>query len=124
MNDIRLRSTVIPDKYDWSFNWNDVDVVRGNMQLVNAVKHAVLLRPNELIQEAYQDKGCQAHNYIYHGNSENERTLEAGAIETSAKSVKGVYTAKCTITENEEYESNIQLKLLTDDMEELEVNEL
>ena len=122
MNDILLTHGPDPGTWDWSFGLNDVNVVRGNMQLINAVKHAVLLHPNELIQDAYIGKGCTIHDYIYTGNTEAERELEAGAVETTAKSVDGVYDAQCTIASTDEYEASIQLKLITEDMEEVTVD--
>ena len=124
MNDIKLKHADTPGQYDWSFNWNDLEVVRGDMQLINAVTHAVMLKPAELIQEIYQNKGCAAYNYIYHDDLLNNHELEAGAIETSAKSVEGVYDVKCNVEADNDYDINIELKIITDKMEELEVNEL
>lgn len=122
MNDIRLRETTQQGKYDWSFGWNDLDVVRGNMQLVNAVRHAVLLKPDELSQEVYTDKGCEAHDYVYRGNSSVEREQEEQIIENTAKEVSGVYDARCTLPDHDDYENNIELTLITEQYEEVEID--
>lgn len=124
MNDIRLIHTTEPHKWDWAFGWNDVDVVRGDLQLVNAVKHAVLLRRGELLQEVYSTKGCTVADHVYRANSDVEREEEAQSIEIAATSVNGVYSAECTLHDGEEYESNIELHLLTDTMEEVIIREI
>lgn len=118
MNDIQLRETTKGGKYDWNFGWNDVDTVRGTMQLVNAVRHAILLHPDELSQELYQGRGCQAHEYIYHGNSAAELEQEAQIIENTAKSVTGIYDATCTL-EDSVTETNLELRLITSDYDEV-----
>ncbi len=122
MNDIQLRETTKGGKYDWNFGWNDVDTVRGTMQLVNAVRHAILLRRGELSQDLYTDKGCEAHEYIYKGNSTEEQEQEAKIIENTVESVSGVYDATCKLTTNTELETNIELNIITEEYEEVNIN--
>ena len=124
MNDIRLMKTGLEEKYDWVFNHEDLETIRGKQQLVNAVRHAVLLRPDELIQEAYQTKGCTAHNHIYAANSTSGQSQVCGEVETAAKSVNGVYNARAVVAEGDLYDARIQLTILTDDMEEVTIDEI
>ena len=122
MKDIRLKHSDRPDRWDWSFTWNDVDVVRGDRQLVNAVQHSILLRRGELLQEVYSTKGCTAHDNIYTLNNENEQTLATTSIETAVKEVEGVYDVQCILEKGEAYENNIKLRILTDEMQEVTIN--
>ena len=125
MNDIRLIKQNTPDeKYDWSFEFNDLDIVRGKMQLINAVRHAVLLRPGELVQDPYQLHGCPAHDYILLGNTTNGQIQVCNHIEASAKEVQGVYNATARVAESTDEDFKVTLTLITDDMEEVTLNEI
>lgn len=120
MKDIKLKHTPVSGEYDWDFGWNDLEVVRGINQLINAVRHAVLLHEGELIQEMYQGKGCNAYEYNYIGNTTQKQMNVCSQIENAAKSVDGVYDAKATVLSDvDDMESQIQLELLTSDMEEV-----
>lgn len=124
MNDIRLIKTGLEEKYDWVFNHEDVETIRGKSQLVNAVRHAVLLMPGELIQEAYQNKGCTAHDHIYSANTVSGQTQVCGEVETAARGVDGVYNAHATVADSDIYDARIQLTILTEDMTEVTIDEL
>lgn len=125
MNDIRLIKQNTPDeKYDWSFEFNDLDIVRGKMQLVNAVRHAVLLRPGELVQDPYQLHGCMAHDYILLGNTTNGQVQVCNHIEACAKEVQGVYNATARVAEYTDEDFKVTLTLITDEMEEVTLNEI
>ena len=63
MKDILLKRTS-RSTYDWDFMFDDVKVCNGNKQLIQAVKHAVLLRPDELAPEIYNGKGCKVHDFV------------------------------------------------------------
>ena len=125
MNDIRLiKQNDVDEKYDWSFDFNDLAVCRGRMQLVNAVRHAVLLRPGELIQDSYTLKGCMAHDYVLLGNTTNGQVQVCNHIETSAKSVEGVYNATARVVTSTDEDYKVQLTLITDEMEEVPLDEI
>lgn len=124
MNDIQLLKTGmgIEEKYDWSFNHNDINIIRGNRQLVNAVRHAILLRQGELAQEIYQNKGCNAYEYKYDGNTRSGQIQLCGEIESAAKSVHGVYNATATVVEDGVADTRIQVDIITTSMEEVTVD--
>jgi len=125
MNDIRLNKiNGFEEKYDWNFGFNDLDVCRGNSQLVNAVRHAVLTRPGELVQEAYQDSGCEAHNYALLANTQTGEQYVLRSLEATAKNVDGIYSAQASVIEKEDKTTRIQLDLMTTEMEEVTIYEI
>ena len=125
MNDIRLNKiNGFEEKYDWNFGFNDLDVCRGNSQLVNAVRHAVLLRPGELLQESYQGRGCEAHTHALKANTPTGEQLVLRSIEASAKEVDGIYSAQASVIEKDDKTTRIQLDLMTTEMEEVTIYEI
>lgn len=79
--------------YDWKFGVSDVSNVIGNQQLRSAVIHAVLLKPYELEQVFYQDKGCFVHEYVRGlGNSNTENLIKESII-SSVKRINGIVDA-------------------------------
>ena len=122
MKDIQLVKSGA-NTYDWSFNGVDVNTVAGNLQLVQAVKHAVLLKPNELIQDVYKGKGCRIHNYILSGNDPDTLELKSATVEEAVKEVHNVSDAQCSITSTD-YDNQIQLSVITDQMQVVTVDEI
>lgn len=122
MKDIQLVKSGA-NTYDWSFNGVDVNTVAGNLQLVQAVKHAVLLKPNELIQDVYKGKGCRIHNYILSGNDPDTLELKSATVEEAVKEVHNVSDAQCSITCTD-YDDSIQLSVITDQMQVVTVDEI
>lgn len=48
--------------YDWNITVTGVETVTGADAVISKVKHALLLRENELKQELYENKGCNTSN--------------------------------------------------------------
>ena len=124
MKDIQLKTNGY-GKYDWSFNGLDVNTITGRRQLIQSVKHAVLLRHGELVQSLYNDKGSHVHEYIYTDNHPNDLAQKEAAVEEACKSVYNISTAQCTILDLEdEYADRIQIELITDQLEVVTINEV
>ena len=122
IKDIKLKRTG-HNTYDWTFNGLDLTTITGRYQLVQSVKHAVLLRPDELIQSCYEGKGCHVHDKVYTSNHHLELEEKAALVEETVKEIKGVHTAQCDLSYTD-YETHINLTLVTDDMQVVKVNEI
>ena len=123
MDDISLTHNIEEDNYDWTFNAGDVEIVRGDSALVNSVIHSVLLKPDELLQEIYQDKGCDAHDLIKSTASQSNQTFIEERIITTCKEITGVTDATCNITFTDENFAISELTIIKDDGEEVKINE-
>lgn len=124
MNDIYLRHTSDREKWDWDFGLDDVNVVHGKYQTLNAVKHAILLRRGELTQAIYHERGSTVHDYAKMANNELQHDLVQAAIESTAKEVDGVAEAMVKVTDSHPYQNQATLHLITDEMEEITLKEV
>ena len=123
MQDIELNKTD-DNTYDWTFNATDLQTVQGNRQLHTACIHAVLLKPNELLQEIYNDKGCTAHDMIRASATYTNKVFIEESIITSCKDLYGVYDATCTVELDSENGIGItELTLITSQGEEVLIND-
>lgn len=111
MNDIKLKY-VEHGKYDWNFINGDVEDIKGDQTIINAIKHKLLLRPQELEQVLYQNQGDGAYNEINDDlTPENEKYI-AEIIKTLCKEIKGVNDAeiKFETTQTEITITNITIR--------------
>jgi hypothetical protein len=123
MKDILLKRTSI-GTYDWDFMFDDVRICNGNKQLIQAVKHAVLLRPDELAPEIYEGKGCPVHDLIKQPETETRREEMRETVEHTVQKVHGVSTVQAHITEVPEYSTGVQLTLINDNKEVITIHEI
>jgi hypothetical protein len=124
MNDINLKHTSDNRKWDWDFNYTDLNVVHGKYQRLNAVKHAILLKNGELRQAIYTDKGSNIHDYTKMPNEELQHDLVRAALESTAEQVQGIYDAMVAVEEQHPYENHASLHLITEEMEEITLTEV
>lgn len=123
MKDILLRRSSA-NTYDWAFDGVDVETVTGDMQLIQACKHAVLLRPGELEQEVYKDKGCTIYDYLLRENHEYIAEEKEAAIEESIMGVHNVRNVQCTLTEVDQFANKINVDVMTEDFKVVTIDEI
>ena len=122
MNDIKIEPNG-DGTYDWSFTNDDIENITGNEALSSACTHTVLLRPNELLQDAYQDKGNTAYNYINAKMTENNIQIVEEATSATLEELADVNTADVTAaTENNQL--TLDVSLITTTGEEVEIDGL
>lgn len=122
MQDIELTKTS-DNTYDWTLNGTDLQTVIGDLQLHGATTHAVLLRPEELIQRNYLEKGCQAHRMIRATGSSTNITFIEQSIVDVCTDIDGVYDARCTVELGEDGLAITELVLIKDTGEEVLLND-
>lgn len=108
-------------KYDWTFQDGDVTTVIGEQRLINATKHAILLKRYELLQDLYKYKGCDVHNYIKSNGTENAVKLCEESIILACKDIHGVKDATTTVQLDDGI-SISELTLIKDNGEEVTVH--
>lgn len=123
MEDIALTHIVEEDTYDWTFTAGDVENVRGDSALVNSVIHSVLLKQDELLQEVYQGKGCDAHDLIKSTASQSNQIFLEERIIATCKEITGVIDATCSVTCTDENFAITEITIIKDDGEEVSINE-
>ena len=101
MNDILLKPAAQVGCFDWTFNNSDIVNIIGDMQIKNAVLHAVFLKYNELEQAFYENKGNKAYNYINQiittddtkSNNQTQKIIET-ELKTVIEQINNVKTAE------------------------------
>ena len=121
--DILLRQSGA-STWDWTFDGHDVVTVQGTAQLVQRCKHAVLLRPDELVQSIYNGCGCHIHDYALRENHEYIDGEKESAVEQTIRGLNGVSEAQCTLEQTGQFDNKIQVTIITDDMEVVTIDEL
>lgn len=121
MDDISL-THIEGNTYDWTFDAGDVEIARGDSALVNSVIHSVLLKKEELLQEVYQDKGCEAHEMIQSTASQSNKVFIEEKIIATCKEITGVADATCSISFDEGF-AITELSIIKNDGEEVSINE-
>ena len=111
------------DTYDWTFQAGDVEIARGNSALMNSVIHSVLLKPGELLQDAYLEKGCDAHELLKSTTSQSNQTFIEERIIATCKTITGVIDATCDINFDDEGLAITELAIIKEDGEEVSINE-
>ena len=97
IKDIKLTKSK-DGKYDWTFQDGDVKTVIGEQRLINATKHAILLKRYELLQDLYKHKGCDVHNFIKTSGTPNAVKLCEESIILACKEIDGVKDATTTVS--------------------------
>lgn len=123
MKDILLKRTST-STYDWDFMFDDVKICNGNKQLIQAVKHAVLLRPDELAPEIYNGKGCKVHDLVKQTETLSRREQMAEEIQYTARQVHGVNTAVANISQVDQYSTGINITIINNNKEVITIHEL
>lgn len=123
MKDILLKRTS-QSTYDWDFMFDDVKICNGNKQLIQAVKHAVLLRPDELAPEIYNGKGCKVHDLVKQTETLQRREEMNEVVEHTAKQVHGVDTAVADISQTDQYSTGINITIINNNKEVITIHEL
>lgn len=96
IKDIILSQTS-DNTYDWRFNDDDFLTGTGNSRLQSAVLHATLLKPYELIQELYNDKGCKAYQYTKDRLTTHVKALIEESLNESIKAIHEVQDVRTSI---------------------------
>jgi hypothetical protein len=122
MQDIELTRTG-DNTYDWTLNGTDLQTVIGDLQLHGATTHAVLLKPEELRQNNYLEKGCQAHNMIRATGGESNIAFIEQSIVGVCKEIDGVYDARCTVELGDDGLAITELILIKVNGEEVLLND-
>lgn len=89
MKDIEL----IPSEdvfYDWHFDGADLCTVNGDLAIRNCVIHLLKLKPYELQQEVYRDRGSIVNDMVGAKPSENMVEMIQEAVATSVSGLDGV----------------------------------
>lgn len=94
MNDIQL--TKYGDYWDWKFDSRGVVNVKGVQQIINAVKHAVMLREGELEPEIYLNKGLP--EVVMQNTSQNGQKFVIDTINNEVQKIEGIQSATTEIT--------------------------
>lgn len=96
MKDIELiRSS--DTTYDWLFDGLDVCTCNGDSALRNSIIHVLKLRPYELEQKLYLDKGSPVNNMVGVKPSENVTEMIQESISNSINELDGVRSTQVTV---------------------------
>ena len=96
MKDIELiRSS--DTTYDWLFDGLDVMTVNGDQALRNSIIHVLKLRPYELEQVLYLDKGSPVNDMVGVKPSANMTEMVQEAISNSINELDGVRSTQVTV---------------------------
>lgn len=96
MKDIELiRSS--DTTYDWLFDGLDVCTCNGDSALRNSIIHVLKLRPYELEQILYLDKGSPVNNMVGVKPSENVTEMIQESISNSINELDGVRSTQVTV---------------------------
>lgn len=110
-----------PGTYDYNWNGRDINTVYNLEQIMNAVIHSALLRPGELLQTLYEEKGNDAWNYIRDRPTSQILAVIHDATRISLEEVEGVETAEVTTEMDGNYGVHISSTITTTNGTELEV---
>ena len=99
MKDIELvRSS--DTTYDWLFDGLDVITVNGDLALRNSIIHVLKLRPYELEQVLYLDKGSPVNDMVGVKPSDNMTEMVQEAISNSINQIHGVRSTHVEVENN------------------------
>ena len=110
--------------YDWTFNNGDIETVSGEQRLINATKHAILLKRQELRQTLYKGKGCDAQDYIKDASTNQARRMCEESITLACKEIRGVKDAITEVSSNTDEIQIHNLTLIKNNGEEVDVHEI
>lgn len=109
MNDIFLTPTD-PAHYDWSFKNRQIENVQGAQQIISAVRHAILLRKNELTQFLYAGQGNNLYDFVKLPATDETQKLIINEIRGICKTIPAVKDAKVEI---EKKDNNVFITKIT-----------
>ena len=111
MNDIQL--TGDGNKFDWTFTETDLVDVKGDASLVSAIRHALLLKNNELAQSLYMGQGNKITNLVKNADVYSAEEIVKETLEENIRKIRGVQDAKVELTINSDSTINVTLAKIT-----------
>ena len=99
MKDIELTRSS-DTTYDWLFDGLDVITVNGDQALRNSIIHVLKLRPYELEQELYLDKGSPVNDMVGVKPSSQMKEMVQEAISNSINQIHGVRSTHVEVENN------------------------
>lgn len=121
MKDIELiRSS--DTTYDWLFDGLDVCTCNGDSALRNSIIHVLKLRPYELEQILYLDKGSPVNNMVGVKPSENVTEMIQESISNSINELDGVRSTQVTVENTAGEYMIIELVVTTTDGREVTIS--
>lgn len=121
MNDIQLKRSS-NNKYDWEFRNGDLVDVTGDASLVSAIRHALLLKSNELEQVAYTGQGNKLTDIIKSNDVASAEEIVKETFEETLRAINGIQDATVTLIIRDDATINITLaKIIKDNGEEIEI---
>lgn len=121
MNDIQLKKSS-NNTYDWEFRNGDLVDVVGDARLVSAIRHALLLKSNELEQVAYTGQGNKLTDIIKSNDVNSAEEIVKETFEQTLRAITGIQDATVTLIIRDDATINITLaKIIKDNGEEIEI---
>ena len=111
MNDIQL--TGDGNKFDWTFTETDLVDVKGDASLVSAIRHALLLKNNELAQSLYMGQGNKITDLVKNADVYSAEEIVKETLEENIRKIRGVQDAKVELTINSDSTINVTLAKIT-----------
>ena len=121
MNDIQLKKSS-NNTYDWELRNGDIVDVGGDARLVSAIRHALLLKSNELEQVAYTGQGNKLTDIIKSNDVNSAEEIVKETFEETLRAITGIQDATVTLIIRDDATINIILaKIIKDNGEEIEI---
>lgn len=120
MNDIQLKRSS-NNTYDWEFRNGDLVEVIGDASLISAIRHALLLKSNELEQVAYNGQGNKLTD-IKSNDVTSAQEIAEETFEETLRAITGIQDAIVTLKIRDDATINItRAKIIKDNGEEIEI---
>ena len=121
MKDIELTRTT-DNTYDWRFDGIDYSIVNGDEGLRNSIIHILQLRPYELEQYPYTNKGNQVYELLGAKPSEQMKAMIQETISNSITEIEEVNSCNVEVEQEEGHYNITRIAVRTTDGREVEIH--